>query len=1324
MRKLYTKIIVVLVLICWEYNTLANEKYSIEQITVKDGLASNNIRSICRDHLGYLWIGTVSGLHKFDGFSMQKFFYDDENDKSIPNNHINFIIEDDSLNLWIGTRRGLARYNREEDSFSTIVFDENSAGVHSFSKENNQLVFGFSTGLAFFNYKTNEFDIRFFKGKGPDNSILKLASFDSENFVIGSTRNGLWIYNKSSTDITQINDKEIDGVYDVLVDKKGILWVVTNKNGIKLFKKNGEEIFDETINQLIDPQYRFVTDFVEKGSEIYIATDGGGIIIFDQITRKIQKLQHQKRVENSSLSLPSNSITDLYFDHFGNLFVGTVRTGLIWINEVAAQSYSEVPFGNHFGLSNPTVLTLFEGNDDKIWIGTDGGGLNVFDPRRNTFEHIQEFQEGKIVSICGYGEDKLLVSFYHDKIRVFDIKRNTFEKEENNTWLKEWSESDSYVPTYLFDDKYGNIWNFGREKVELKTKDGAIDVLAKNNGWNMKQPITINILQEINKEEFIASGVGGAYLINTSKKSVSNIFSLSNEKWNCEKYNNSIYSMIKIKDSIWMASSIGLFCYDNKNKQIDYYKNKFFSAVHSVTKGVNNSLWLGTNNGLYRYYPFDGSYQLYGRFKGVRIHEYMSGSVLKCRNGDVYFGAADGLVKINANQDTNESLTTPVVSIVDIITDGARKTENQEGNLLNNEIKLVWNNSSLRFNLVVNEKDIFRNRIYRIQFDGYLNEVIETTNPQVYFTHIPNGTYEIKIWCNLKDGSWPVEYTSISLFVPLPWWKRWWFIGSVISLTLFIFIQMSLDFKKQEKLKAELFIERERKEQQKLLHKKKQEFFTNISHELRTPLSLVYGPLKRLLGQQAFTREEVFRNIKVMHEATLKMKRLIEQVLDIRKFEIGIGEIKLDRLYLNNWLHNYVKQFELEFETKSITLVVKLPEKEEVVTFDEDKLDKILSNLLINAIKYSPQHGQVFLSYTKKVDKIEFVIADQGPGILEKEKEVIFDRFFQGSNHLEGSGIGLTFVRKLIEFQQGKIWVNNRPEGGAEFRFYLPYINYVLSKNDNAPAFDKICSDKSEFVQNNDFELLKDKVVLVVEDDIDLRTFIVKGLDQHCKVIEATNGEEAWHLALSHLPDIIISDIMMPKMNGFQLCEKIKNDVRVSHLVVVLLTAKNDEESRLLGYKGGADAYLSKPFSLDLLSVRLVNIIENRSHQKELVRVKQKIVPALITYNNTDEVFLKRVITIIENNLDNPNFNVNMLNAEFAMSRSTFYAKMKTISDLGVNEFIKLIRIDFAAELLKNTNLPVNEIAMKVGFDNQRYFSTVFKEMKNCTPTQYREIER
>lgn len=361
-------------------------------------------------------------------------------------------------------------------------------------------------------------------------------------------------------------------------------------------------------------------------------------------------------------------------------------------------------------------------------------------------------------------------------------------------------------------------------------------------------------------------------------------------------------------------------------------------------------------------------------------------------------------------------------------------------------------------------------------------------------------------------------------------------------------------------------------------------------------------------------------------------------------------------------------------------------------------MDKILSNLLINAIKYSPQHGQVFLSYTKKVDKIEFVIADQGPGILEKEKEVIFDRFFQGSNHLEGSGIGLTFVRKLIEFQQGKIWVNNRPEGGAEFRFYLPYINYVLSKNDNAPAFDKICSDKSEFVQNNDFELLKDKVVLVVEDDIDLRTFIVKGLDQHCKVIEATNGEEAWHLALSHLPDIIISDIMMPKMNGFQLCEKIKNDVRVSHLVVVLLTAKNDEESRLLGYKGGADAYLSKPFSLDLLSVRLVNIIENRSHQKELVRVKQKIVPALITYNNTDEVFLKRVITIIENNLDNPNFNVNMLNAEFAMSRSTFYAKMKTISDLGVNEFIKLIRIDFAAELLKNTNLPVNEIAMKVGF--------------------------
>ncbi|PKV49248.1 signal transduction histidine kinase [Aquimarina sp. MAR_2010_214] len=1324
MEKFYAKIVVVLVLICCQYDALANEKYSIEQITVKDGLASNNIRSIYRDHLGYLWIGTVGGLHKFDGFYMQKFFYDDENDKSIPNNHINFIIEDDSLNLWIGTRRGLARYNREEDSFSTIVFDENSAGVHSFSKENNQLVFGFSTGLAFFNYKTNEFDVRLFEGEGPDYSISKLASFDSENFVIGSTRDGLWVYNKSSTNMIQIGDNEIEGVYDVLVDKKGILWVATNKNGIRLFEKNGEEIFDKTVNQLIDPKYHFVTDLVEKGNELYIATDGGGIIIFDQITRKIRKLQHQKGVENSLLSLPSNSITDLYFDHFGNLFVGTVRTGLIWINEVSAQSFAEVPFGNHFGLSNPTVLTLFEGNDGKIWIGTDGGGLNVFDPRHNTFEHIKEFQEGKIVSICAYGKDKLLVSFYHDKIRVFDKKRNTFEKEDNTSWLEEWSDSDSYIPTYLFHDKYGNIWNFGREKVELRTKDGEIDVLAKNNGWDIKQSITINIIEEINDEEFVASGVDGAYLINTSKKSVSNIFSLSDEKWNCEKYNNSIYSMIKIKDSIWMASSIGLFCYDNKKKQIYYNKNKFFSAVQSVTEGVDNSLWLGTNNGLYRYYLSDRSYQLYGRFKGVRIHEYMSGSVLKCRNGDVYFGAADGLVKINANQDVNESLTAPVTSIVDIITDGVRKTEHQEGNLLNNKIKLVWDNSSLRFNLVVNEKDIFRNRIYKIQFDGYLDKVIETTNPQVYFTHIPHGNHEIKIWCNLTDGSWPKEYTSISLFVPLPWWKSWWFIGGVIFLTLFVFIQMSLDFKKREKLKAELFIERERKEQEKLLHKKKQEFFTNISHELRTPLSLVYGPLKRLLGEQVFTKEEVFRNIKIMHGATLKMKRLVEQVLDIRKFEVGIGEVKLDMLQLNDWLHKYLKQFELEFETKGITLVVKLPEKEKVVALDEDKLDKILSNLLVNAIKYSPQNGQVFLSYTKKADKIEFVIADEGPGVLEEEKEVIFDRFFQGSNHLGGSGIGLTFVRKLVEFQHGKIWVNNRPEGGAEFSFYLPYTNNILSENNDNPAFDEVYSDKNEFVQDNNYEVLRDKVILIVEDDIDLRTFIARGLEQYCKVIEAANGEEAWHLALSHLPDIIISDIMMPKMNGFQLCEKIKNDVRISHLVVILLTAKSDEESRLLGYKGGADAYLSKPFSLDLLCVRVVNIIENRSLQKELVRVKQKIVPSLITYNNTDEVFLKRVITIIENNLDNPNFNVNMLNADFAMSRSAFYAKMKTISDLGVNEFIKLIRVDAAAELLRNTNLPVNEIAMKVGFDNQRYFSTVFKEMKHSTPTQYRESEK
>jgi len=1319
MRRGFKLFIVIFCFQVFTFSALGQDSYHFEQITVKDGLLSNRVRVIHRDHIGYLWIGTNEGLHKYDGEHMRSYIFGKDEENGLKGNLTNFIFEDSLLNLWVGTNAGLALYDRSKDKFIQAPEAALNKGFFSFCLHSDCIVFGDEQGLHLYYPKTGSIEKVITSGEGPWGDYFKVASLDDHTLILAS-RAGLWRYNVDSQKATLIENFKIQGAISLMIDKNGVIWVGNTQEGIKRFNQHGIVQERLGIQEVIDPQVHFVQDVVEREGKIWISTDGSGIFIYDPTTNGVQNIRHQQGVTNS---LATNSILDLYVDDYGNVLTGSVRAGLISINEVFIQSFTEHLPGNPHGLSHPTVLVIDEDNSGKIWIGTDGGGLSSFDPVTESFDHVEAFNTQKVVSVCGYGTHKLLVSFYRGPVRLFDTQRKRFEPSDRHPWLSELSEPESVNPVILKSDQRGNIWKFGARLMVLKA-DGTIERVTPDKGWNGKLESKLSAFVELNDDEILFGGMNGVYRVNVANQTSQNVLSLWEDDWVGNKSFRYVFSMVRMEDTVWMVSSIGLFSYNYQTGEVKQYKNDQFRSAYGIEVANDSSLWIGAGNGLYRFFPEQDNFQLFGRSDGVRHYEYVNRAAFKSSNGDVYFGAVDGLVRIKSNSNKGLEKEEITLSFDHFRSDGVAIVENTESQLKEGELKLPWDNTSLQMSMVVSEKNFFRKRLFRYVIEGYSDEVIETTNSQLTLSHLPAGKFTLKVFCNRADGSWTDEPASLSIFVPRPWWKQWWFFTCIVVLMVLLFILIRHYLLKQSELMIELELERERKEQGKRLNEQKLEFFTNISHELRTPLSLIYGPLKRLIDEKAFAGDKKGPQIQLMYRQAGKMKRLVDQVLDIRKMDAGKQEVVLTRMNLKEWLSKFLAQYELEFQNKALNLVTNFQETDNF-SCDVDKLDKILSNLVINAIKYSPQGGQIFFEQRVEKDRVIFSVGDEGPGVRESEIERLFDRFYQAEDHKAGSGVGLAFAQSLVKQQKGDIWMKNRPQGGAQFEFFLPLIVTEVLKEENSSELVAFQDDVIEERNGDlDYSLLNDKTILIVEDDHDLRQFIVDGLNPHCKVIDAKNGKEAWHLALSKVPDIIVSDVMMPVMDGFELCGKIKKEVQVSHIPVLLLTARSDGESRMQGYKAGADAYLSKPFSLNILCVRMINIFTNREVQKELFKTGADHSLKAVTYSNPDEAFLKKVIAIIHEHMEDPDFDVNQLTAKVAMSRSAFYAKIKAITGQGVNDFIKQLKINKAADLLKETQLSIGEIADKIGYDNQRYFSTVFKDLKKVTPSQFRQLEK
>ena len=1282
--------------------------YYYKQISLKEGLPST-VRCILTDEQGFVWIGTRSGLGRFDGHELKKYIHHADDPHSLPHDLVLQIAEDEQYNIWILTDKGVARYQRQSDDFY-LPTDEKGKNITAYSTcpTPEGLLFGAKNKIYFYSYRDGSFRLLQEFDQTPDFrnfNITILSLWDEETVLCCSRWQGLLLLNLKTGAYSRPPFDCGKEIMSMIIDSKNRIWIAPYNNGLYCFDRNGKQLASYTTRNS-SLSNNVILSLAERENKLWIGTDGGGINILEPETGQLSLLEHIPGRDN--YSLPANSILSLYNDRNNNIWAGSIRNGLISIREVSMVTYTDVVPGNDRGLSNNTILSLYQQSDDKIWIGTDGGGVNLFNPLTEKFTHYLSTWEDKVASICQFTPDKLLISLFSQGVFVFNPSTGekqpfTIIDDETTTRLCNRGKA-----VNLYQNSPDNVLLLGDHVYQYDLNKRTFRIATEQEG----QDIIGALLPITNHEDY-------TYLNDTKR-----IYQL-------DKRNNRLTSLFRcFNDTVinsvardeygdfWIGSNYGLIHYNPATKVRTPFTTTLFTEVTLIVCDQQGKVWFGTNDMLFAWLIKEKKFVLFGESDGAIQNEYLSKPRLLSSHGDVYMGGVKGLLHINSNLPPATS-ELPKLQLSDVIVNGESVNNELCGDPTG--ISVPWN-SNISIRIMSKEEDIFRQKVYRYQIEGLNDQQIESYNPELVIRSLPPGDYQIMASCTAKDGSWIPSQQILELTVLPPWYRTWWFILSCAVLITVVIIETFRRTlkRKEEKLKWAM------KEHEQQVYEEKVRFLINISHELRTPLTLIHAPLSRILKSLS-PEEPQYLPIKAIYRQSQRMKNLINMVLDVRKMEVGESKIQIQPHFLNQWIEHISQDFISEGEAKNVRIRYQLDPQIETVSFDKDKCEIILSNLLINALKHSPENTEITIisELLPEKDRVRISITDQGSGLKQVNTQKLFTRFYQGTGEQNGTGIGLSYSKILVELQGGSIGAYDNQEAGATFFIELPlrreseeiicqpkaYLNELMSddSHEQAPG-------------NDDFDTTP-YTVLVVDDNPDLTDFLKKSLGEYFKrVVIASDGAEALQLIRSHTPDIIVSDVMMPRMNGYELCKSIKEDITISHIPIILLTARDDQQSQLSGYKNGADAYLTKPFEIEMLMEIICNRLKNReSTKKRYLNAGVIPAPEESTFSQADETFLLKLNKIIQENLDNSSLDIAFICKEIGMSRASLYNKLKALTDMGANDYINKFRMEKAIAYITGTDITFTEIAEKVGFTTSRYFSTAFKQYTGETPTQYKE---
>lgn len=1232
------------------------DEYLYKQLSISDGFPPY-IQHIYAEENGFVWISSKQGLGKFNGYELKSYFHEEGNPFSLPGNEI-YQIEEDSLhNLWILTNNGTVNYQRNTDHF-TPVLDENGNIIKAtaFCKLPEQVLLADYANLYQYDYRKKQIKTLTHLKLTDSFPIREIIPWDNHTLLCISQWKGIILLDIQSGKRKESplpNEKEIT---QVLIDRKGYIWITAYNRGITCFDRQGNiQAIYNTENQKLS--HNVVLCLSEHEGKIWAGTDGGGINIINPQTGNVKILKHLSGDKNS---LPINSIQSLFQrDGQENTWAGSVKGGLINIRHSIVHSYSDVPLGYTNGLSEKAILSFFqETGSEDIWIGTDGGGVNRFNPHTKQFIHYPATYGEKVVSLCRYSQQELLISLFSKGVFFFNKQTGKIRP------INEGSAVINQIALYgrkginLYQDETESVLLLSSEIYRYYLKSGRLQQLSDSQISIEGQTLPIGY----DSLKTYLYDLKHIYTIDHRNNKIETIYTSTQENYiECVTKN--------AKGIFWIGFSDKILRYDSSTQletQIDAPQLKKITALIS---DQHQRVWIGTNEELFVWLDNENKLISLDESDGAEDNEFLKKAVWASPQGDIYLGGINGMLYIDGNKSSITIPTSPKLKLTDIISNNKSYLSDIDQD--ENSLDLSFDNKTVIIKVMAYESNIFRKKVYRWYIDGKEESTTDSKLPELTLRSLTPGTHHISVSCSTKDGSWTTPQQVITLHIPPVWYQTWWFnlLWILLAAALLIAFILYLLNRKEERMKADL------QEHKQKIYEEKVRFLININHELRTPLTLIYTPLNQLV-KTIPQDNPIYPTLRSILKQSKRMKELLNMVLNLRKMEIEQSKLNIQSYPLNEWIKEIATDFKYEEEDKHITILYDLSPEIGEVEFDQERHIIILTNLIVNAFKHSSTDSSITLRTELTEDKqsVRISVIDQGPGLQGVDTEKLFTRFYQGVNERNGSGIGLSYSKILVEMHKGKIGVYNNPDKGACFWYKLPVhaqSSEICPPREYLNVLTEAAPEEEKYTPIANSINTKDYSCLFVDDNESIRQMVTEALKDNFKNLYiASNGKEALQIALKEIPDIVISDIMMPEMNGYELCRRIKENLNINHIQVILLTARTDEQSHLDGYKTGADAYMEKPFEIN----SLLENVRNRLYLREQIRLKY-------THNSitaetekpitsVDDAFLFKLNKVIVENMENDELNVEFISQELGISRASLYNRLKALTGMGASEYV------------------------------------------------------
>jgi signal transduction histidine kinase/ligand-binding sensor domain-containing protein/DNA-binding response OmpR family regulator len=1345
---------------------IAND-IKFEHLTVDDGLSQGIVVDVLQDRMGFMWFATNDGLNRYDGKNF-KIYRNFEGQDHGFHNKIVCLHEDKDGIIWMGTfGGGLFKYIVETDSWVNFMHDPSDP--ESISNDNISVILEndqglwigtFNDGLNFMDKETGKFQrIPLSHQNGKDAAYIYSGLIDGNNNIWVGTENDVIIYDPEQK--TQLKSPANNYFQDQLgrstvralfQDGSGRIWIGS---------ESGLYYYDNTQNAIRLFEYpdriqrKFIVRSLHEDTDknLWIGYDGEGVGVYNLANHNFTILESD---EDNPHSISNNSVYKIYQSRDGILWLCNYGGG---VNILDHKKY-KFELYRHIrndpnSLINNNARTIYEDRNGDIWIGTRDG-LELFDRNTKTFRHFQHKKNNPrtisasiVIDILEDSHGNLWVGTFAGGLNLMDRKTGNFKHYLSQQTPNSLSNNNVYK---IFEDSYNDVWV------------GTLSGLNKYNRVDDNFTVYPNIvgIKEIFEDSngrFYIGSDRGLYLFNRRTTSLDKIWPMNGNiqiYWISENSKGEIMVGTEGAGLLIFNSNLSL---NRIISESNYLPN---SIIHGVLEDDNQNLWISTNSGLTRLAP-DNSVMNFDVSDGLQGREFNSGSALKGSDGKFYFGGTNGLNAFFPDR-VNINNYIPNVVITKFRIDGQEVEVNPESLLqkhviVTDIIKLSPHQTSISFEYSsLNYTNSHKNQ-YSYIMEG-LNETWSepSTNNFTIFNKIPPGKYVFRVVGSNNDGVWNTEGVSIAVHIRPPFWKS----AYAIVMYFFLVTILMLLFKKYTligvKEKNRLHLEKMERRKQEELYQMKLTFFTNISHEFRTPLTLIHAPINNLVKEYA-NDENLQEQLSLIQRNSRRLLNMVNQLMDFRRIERDkFYELKLVKQDIISFIKDVTLAFRQPADEKHLALNF-FSEIEKCDTwFSPDAFDKILYNLLSNALKFTPEQGEIGVLVTRfsvpnqnirkslfsrKKQTLEFsdfiriIVKNTGAGIEKEKLSKLFDRFYQAGNadelSGEGSGIGLNLTQSLVQFHLGKISVESSPEEGTRFYVDIPLIAEpfqakdvnILFETDHTiepvktrirKYFGKPVSIRQKESHSSNHEK---KNIVIVDDDFDMLTFLTGFFRDQYNVHTAKNGEEGFELIKDILPDIVIADVMMDKMTGIELCKLIKEDLITNHIPVILLTAKTALEYKVEGFDVGADDYITKPFETELLEARVKNILMLREKLRAKLGKTLSLEPSDDLVISADEKFLKSLVALIEENMDNPEFDVDQIVDQIGMSRAVLYRKIKALTGLTVIDVVKNIRIKKSAIMLRSKKYTISEIATAVGFSDAKYFAKCFKKEYEISPREY-----